>query len=163
MGRLSKQKGSSFERSVATALRKRLKLRARDLYRTPLSGGHHEKGDIIVAAEHRRKFPWCVECKHAKLFHIEAAFKKTEGVMAFLKQAAEQTEGRPPLLVARGNNTETYAFIRSVDYRKRIKENFNRDNRHFRETAAPRFLAHFRFSGEQWVVMFWRDFLKALK
>ena len=111
-GRGSKQKGNVFERTVAKMILKAAgpKFKASDCYRTPLSGGHPiaSSGDLVLSRRLAKTFPFVVECKHRKTFHMRRVFFPGETFGAYLDQTikAAKKERRPPLLVIRGNGTQ---------------------------------------------------------
>lgn len=100
----SRIKGNDFELLVARTLKGWWNDEFR---RTPLSGGWSSmaSGDIIVPTN----FPWCVECKHSKDFHVEHILRDSS--YAYLRSWWEQTKReaidakKEPLLIVRGDRT----------------------------------------------------------
>ncbi len=126
MGRASKAKGSSFERLVAKMVLTAAgnEFGTKDCYRTPMSGGHHAarqngEGDLVVSLKLRKRFPWCVECKHSKGFRAEHLFSPTGQFLSWLQQAKDEAEadcfGRLPLLVFRGYAGSIFAAVQKED------------------------------------------------
>ena len=123
----SRQKGATFERQVAKAIAEWWGCAVR---RTPLSGGWGAAvtaGDTILLPPEKddpdfetkfrryRDWPFSVECKHHKDFTIDALFRSPEKsplgkFIAQCKKAAKK-EKRVPLLVAKKNFSEPFAFI----------------------------------------------------
>jgi len=70
MGKKSKTKGNSYELKIAKAIIDRFipcvdPTQARQLvHRTPMSGGHVERGDLICKTPILKYFPWFVECRN---------------------------------------------------------------------------------------------------
>jgi len=94
-------------------IRKTFSAGAKDCYRTPLSGGHHEKGDIVMGEALRRRFPYLVECKHSKAWTLAHVLPMSKLMNQWLEQTFEEAkiEQRTPLLVLRGNYTTTYVVV----------------------------------------------------
>ena len=97
-GRSSKQKGATYERTVASIFKDKLDI---ELTRTPQSGGFakssEKAGDYrgdIVCIEDNVDFKLSVECKN----------QKTWSLPAWLRQAEEDTpEGKIPIVVFHRN------------------------------------------------------------
>lgn len=131
----SRAKGATFERSIAKSIANWWGCAVR---RTPLSGGWGAAitaGDTILLPPERddpdfetkfrryRDWPFSVECKHHKDFTIDALFRSPEKspLGKFLCQCkrAAKKEKRVPLLVAKKNFSDAFAFImldRAVDF-----------------------------------------------
>jgi hypothetical protein len=115
-GAASRNKGCAFERLIAKAIIKAAGkgFTAKDCYRTPMSGGHPHAGesDLILSKALRKIFPFCVECKHYKVFQPKQLFKDNAIVKGWMTQvqtaSSKDKFRRHPLLVFRGNNTDTY-------------------------------------------------------
>jgi hypothetical protein len=109
-----KAKGATFERLVADLIRKAFKLTKKDVYRTPLSGGHPyaDPADLVMSPAARRVFPFSVECKHRKTWKLTLD-KETAEVRTWKQQAtrAAQRSKLTPLLVIRGNATDIYCAL----------------------------------------------------
>lgn len=161
MGRMSRNKGAAFERKVAGDVVRTLKrfgATRKSIYRTPLSGGHPfgDSGDLVVAPELRRFFPFVVECKHWREWKPEVMFSRGrlraqehEWVMQVV-EAAGKTADRNPLLVMRGQNTPIYAAIPEV-----------LDGFHGRLSIESR-VCFFDRRGKPWVMLAWAAFLRQL-
>jgi hypothetical protein len=124
---MGRGKGSSFERKVAGDVVTHFKVDKKSCYRTPLSGGHPYagKGDLVVAPALFPKFPFCTECKHQKWVNIGCFVEQNERVLKFFDQVLKATrESEYPLLIARGNNTSTFALIRVKDTRKLFRKDW---------------------------------------
>jgi hypothetical protein len=83
MGKMQRRKGGDFERAVAVALR------------PVFAGAHRGIGQTRSAGEvpDVDKTPYWIECKHRRVVNIRAA----------MRQAREETDGRPPVVVSRVN------------------------------------------------------------
>lgn len=94
----AKQKGSRFEYFV----RDRLKSYGYEAERTPLSGGIDGwKGDITS-----KDFPFFIECKN----------QENTKFLEWYKKAADQCEGKPPVVFWTKNHEEAYAFLSMDDF-----------------------------------------------
>ena len=103
MGKKSRDKGSGFERLIASRLGDELGITLR---RTPLSGGWalgntEVSGDIVCTKPGPAAFPYCVECKNQEGWRLEALFtpqhKWFDAWWAQLLKACQS--GRTPLLI----------------------------------------------------------------
>jgi hypothetical protein len=112
MGQYSKSKGSSFERLVAKMIAKAFDVPVKECYRTPMSGGHYIKGDIVLSPALQVQFPFTIECKHTKSWSLSHLIPLSALMKSWLAQAFEQAkdEGHNPLLIIRGNHTPVYAI-----------------------------------------------------
>jgi len=78
VGRMSKRKGSKFQRVIAKELGIWWNNDPKSFHSTPSSGGLRWKTDVaktagdIVTSE---DFPWVVECKNRESWHLEDLFK----------------------------------------------------------------------------------------
>lgn len=146
----SRAKGNAFERLVADMIAKALKVSVKEIFRTPLSGGHPyaDRGDLTMSADVLKRFPFTVEAKHQKTFKLEHLVSPTTqmyGWMDQVTQAANHTKGRKRLLVIRGNRTPIVcAYPREV-------------------TPFPHVLVQHPVSGEIWCIVLFSDFLKRVK
>ena len=108
-------KGNAFERLVAKKLCAALGATSKEIYRTPLSGGHPYVGggDLQIAERLREVFPWCVECKHSKSFNAAHLFCPTEQLNKWAAQAlkAARKENRPALLIMQGDGRRGSIFV----------------------------------------------------
>lgn len=111
----SKRKGSQFERVVAKLLDKYWKVPEHTFWRTPLSGGWHEAGDI-ASRDRSVWFPFIIECKSYKSFDLVQHLSRPDTIKLFkwwtqVKRDSEKAkqQGRPlntciPLLIIKINN-----------------------------------------------------------
>lgn len=163
MGRLSKAKGAGFERVLVKDIIKVFKLtNKRDCYRTPLSGGHHanrQAADIFISPEFQPRFPWVVEAKHWRAFHVGKFLSLTgEQTKCFTQvtDTAERANNDPmvkglhyrPVLVVKANFAEPYAAFPAQYI-----------------TEAVWYTPHVYFSvlGYEWVAVAWATFLHYVK
>lgn len=152
-------KGQSFERQVASDLLKALAAlepTKKEIYRTPLSGGHPfaDKGDLCISERLRPYLPFAVECKHQKIWKpgvFLGTIRKNEE--AWLRQVEKATEGEKiPLLVMSGNSTGVYAAL--------PRRHFNRLFPDVLNWGVPH--AIFQFEGRDWKLLPWETFLQHL-
>ena len=113
----SKNKGSSFEREVSKLLDDWWKVPTGTFYRSKLSGGSNEPGDItprLMGSSSSLWWPFAVECKHHKDLKFLQLFEsgKYKGgplILKWWKQLGDDitvkdfTKWR--LLIFKGNNT----------------------------------------------------------
>lgn len=98
-GRRSRTKGRVFERAVAKLLR--------DVYGQHIRRGWQSRsGREGCDVEGSR---WWLELKHAKLVNLRAA----------LKQASEDTDGRPVAIIAKDDRTEPVVLVKLADWLER--------------------------------------------
>jgi len=111
----SKNKGSSFEREVSKLLDVWWQVPTGTFYRSKLSGGSNEPGDItprLVGDNSSLWWPFAVECKHHKdlkflqLFESQK-YKDGPRILQWWKQITDDVKDvkKWRLLVFRGNNT----------------------------------------------------------
>lgn len=79
----SKPKGNNYENKIATQIRKQFVPAEFDdktghnlVHRTPMSGGHVEKGDIIMKPPILRAFPWFIECRNRESWSWKNVMEK---------------------------------------------------------------------------------------
>jgi len=122
MGKLSRNKGNTFERKVAKMILAVVpgRFTTKDCYRTPLSGGHPiaDSGDLVISERLQKKFPYVTECKHYRNWSAAELLPPSLRVQQWVEQArkaAEQTSSlrhiRPWLLIMRGNFTQEYCVF----------------------------------------------------
>lgn len=112
LGRRSRNKGASYERTVAQKFKDFFKI---DLVRTPQSGGFAKKsvkadefrGDI-VSADKDIELNIHIECKNAKTWSLPA----------WLKQAQEDCpKGKKPVVIMHKHNSgENYVVLKLEDF-----------------------------------------------
>ena len=113
MGRYSRDKGNAFERRIAKMIREALNISERECHRTPRSGGHYVKGDLVLDPSQRERFPFIVECKHSKRWTLSHILPVSGLMQQWLRQTyaqAAEMEGRP-LLIIMGDRTPIYAIV----------------------------------------------------
>lgn len=162
-GASSRNKGCAFERLTAKAIIKAAGkgFSAKDCYRTPMSGGHPHAGesDLIVSKALRVLFPFCVECKHCKVFHPKQLFKDNAIIKGWMTQVQIASHKdkfkRYPLLVFRGNNTDTYAAS--------TVEGFTEWGTRLQRNSVPGLILVHKFKDEAvvWKVVMFNRVLKA--
>lgn len=116
--KLSRNKGAAFERDIAHRIRDRFGLTAKDVYRTPLSGGHPfgDAGDLVMSEAAVRAFPFLIECKHVKRWHpgllLNTPMSELElAYRAQARAALRRSVGRGkrwPMVVVMGDRTAIY-------------------------------------------------------
>lgn len=95
----SKKKGNAWENDIAKMLRAKFippevdpKIAHNLIHRTPLSGGHTERGDIILKPPVWKQFPWFLECRNRESWSWKNLWEKgMESVLGkwFLEDAEE--------------------------------------------------------------------------
>lgn len=165
----SKSKGNAFERLVATTIRKDLEefgIDAKDIFRTPGSGGHPycDDCDLMISDRLLPVIPFVVECKHEKQLTVGGLFDHRRDFQKHLNQVLKATAisitngmggvkiNVAPLLLWQGNMTRIYAatypsVIISV-YGKRLPKTMTR--------------LHFTHEAIQWVMFAFDDFRKLI-
>jgi hypothetical protein len=111
MGKLSRQKGKSFERLVATELRAIYGPGVRRTLMAQARSGT-EAADLDGT-------PWSVECKHNKSCTIQAAFRQAT--------EAGLVNGRPPLVISRDNRSPILVTMSLTDFKALLKKAMVRD------------------------------------
>jgi len=130
----SKPKGNNYENVIATKIRKYFvpaefddKTAHNLVHRTPMSGGHVEKGDIIIKPPVLKWFPWFIECRNRESWSwknvMEKGSKSTIGKW-FWEDAVEKCHAydhdavypRYPLLVFTQNFGKNYFCAEMGDF-----------------------------------------------
>lgn len=122
----SKKKGNAWENKIAKQIRTHFvpdefdaKTGHNLVHRTPLSGGHVEKGDLIVKPPIWKYFPWFIECRNRESWSFKNIFEKGwDSVIGkwFIEDAVEKCHPydnnakypRLPLLLFTRNQHQTY-------------------------------------------------------
>jgi hypothetical protein len=130
----SKPKGNSYENVIATKIRKHFvpakfegKTAHNLVHRTPMSGGHVEKGDIIIKPPILKWFPWFIECRNRESWSWKNVMEKgRESVIGtwFWEDAEEKCHAydhdasypRYPLLVFTKNFEKNYFCAEIGDF-----------------------------------------------
>jgi len=149
----SKAKGSEFERRIANMIRDELGLSRDEAFRTPMSGAHFALGtgvDIQLSGKALERFPFAVECKHVRTWTPSAMLqtplrRQEEMWLRQVVQGASST-GLMPVLIMSGHRTDIWAATYD-DGRLAVR--------------APR--VHFLFDGRSWIMVLFREFLRAVK
>jgi len=127
IGRGSKRKGNSFENRVAKLIREHFGVDAKTVYRTPLSGGHYERGDLIVKPPLLRWFPVFFECRDRMSWSWQAFFKKQDNYelaqwyLIDAKDKCHPGDGgveRMPVLVFHKNHEQIWVIFAWEDVAK---------------------------------------------
>ncbi len=159
-GKKSRNKGNGFERLIAKELREVLDLEIKDIFRTPLSGGHPgmKAGDLMLSKKAQRLFPWSVECKHYKDWRPDSVLKDNKRETTWTEQcvlACTFNGNLHPMLIMNGNGTGPYLSVRRVHLRM-IAPSLMK--------AYPRII--YRNSGDQnrtWVMLPWAAMIAHLR
>lgn len=146
--------GKDFEREIARDILKAfsfLKLTRADCYRTPMSGGHHALPgvDIQMSPKLFPFFPFAVECKNTKKFHVGAMMKPREDEQAWGRQvlkSAKDIPGSVPLLVMKDKRIGVFVALPLALYRG---QNFD-----------PEYFVQFRLCNHRWIMFHWREWLQ---
>ena len=118
MSRMSKTKGSTYERHIAK------KLGAwwgEEFQRTPASGGLRWKqdnrvcGDIVTPPG--STFPWVVECKKRENWTMDSLLNGSAEVSKWWKQVTDDAErsGLEPMLIFTRNRQPDYVALKAHD------------------------------------------------
>ena len=123
----SKSKGSSFERVVAKLIitaGEDLGFTKRDVYRTPLSGGHvfakhKHPSDLVMTKKVLRVFPASIECKHYKKFELQNLWTRQGLLFDWIDQALRATEGTRvnPVVVFKWNLSKIFCVFEAGKFR----------------------------------------------
>lgn len=163
MGKLSKNKGATFERVLVRDIIKVFRLtNKRDCYRTPLSGGHHacrHAADITISETLQPRFPWVVEAKHWRSFHVGNFLTLTAEETKCFAQVLETTRRANadpivpgltyrPVLVVKANFAEPYAAFPAEYMTDPV-------------WYAPH--VYFYLAGVPWVAITWAYFLELVE
>lgn len=135
----SKQKGNSWENHIAKVLRGKFippevdaKLAHNLIHRTPMSGGHVEKGDLIIKPPIWKQFPWFIECRNRQVWNWKQIMEQGQGSVIgtwFWEDAVEKCHPydengaypRRPLLLF----TKNYESVYFMAYASDIEEVLN--------------------------------------
>jgi len=133
----SKQKGNAWENKIAKEVREYFlpspffdnltdKQKHALLHRTPMSGGHVERGDLIIKPPIWESFPWFVECRNRESWSwkniMEKGFDST--ILTWYREDARdkchpydnnQKYYRYPLLLFTCNQQKTYFCAAEMD------------------------------------------------
>ena len=96
MGKMSRRKGATFERLVANEVKKVWATGRRGIGQARSAG---EVADVEGT-------PFWLELKHRKQVNIRAA----------MRQAVEQSDGRPPVVVSRSNGEDILVTMKLSDW-----------------------------------------------
>ena len=144
MGKKSKVKGSTFYNRIATVIRDRFlpgidsKTAYSLVHRTPLSGGHVERGDIIMKPPVLKYFPWFIECRNREVWAWKQIWERGEESVIlkwFLDDADRkchpydnnnsETHHRDPLLLFTRNFQRVYFAAWEEDLGKNLNRSSN--------------------------------------
>lgn len=128
----SKNKGSKFERDVSKLLDHWWDVPAGTFYRSKLSGGSNEPGDItprLMGNNQSLWWPFAVECKHHKdlkflqLFE-SSKYKDLPLILQWWKQITDDIKDttKKRLLIFRGNNTPVLIMFALSDFENKFGE-----------------------------------------
>lgn len=122
----SKAKGNAWENTIAKQIRAKFippefdSKAAHDLvHRTPMSGGHVERGDILCKPPVWAQFPWFIECRNRQSWSFKNIMERADDSLIikwFLEDAVEKCHPydnnhryeRYPLLLFTQNQHKTY-------------------------------------------------------
>lgn len=144
MAKNSRAKGSNTENYLAKRIREHFltgvdpKLAYQMVHRTPMSGGHVERGDLIIKPPVLKLFPWFIECRNREMWDWPQIWKQQEKsviIAWFLIDAVEKCHPydqniryqRMPLLVFTKNQQPMYfaAWEDDLSTRGIVPEDFN--------------------------------------
>ena len=110
-GKASRNKGKTFEREVAAALR--------EVYGEGIRRGWQTRaGDDAADIEGA---PWFVECKHHARVNIRAAWMQVEDAQTGARTKKNPAGDLRPLLIAKDTGRETLAILRFDDFLELLK------------------------------------------
>lgn len=121
----SRAKGSNTENYLAKRIREHFlvgidsKVAYQMVHRTPMSGGHVERGDLIIKPPVLKLFPWFIECRNREMWDWKQIWERGENstiLKWFWLDAAEKCHPydqniryqRMPLLVFTRNQQRMY-------------------------------------------------------
>lgn len=122
----SKQKGNAWENTIAKQIRAKFipaefdaKTAHNLVHRTPMSGGHVEKGDLIIKPPIWYDFPWFIECRNRQSWSWKNVMERPDDsviVRWFIEDAFDKCHPydndssyiRFPLLLFTRNQEKTY-------------------------------------------------------
>lgn len=121
-GRINgRRKGNSYENDIAKLVREAYAAHGcndKDIYRTPLSGGHYaqsDKSDLTISPEFREIFPYVIECKAWENFHPGYFLRPTKEVLSAFTQVGEAVAKGDysgiPAVVCKANRWPTFIAI----------------------------------------------------
>jgi hypothetical protein len=129
----SKPKGNNYENTIAQIIRKKFipaqfdaKISHSLVHRTPMSGGHVEKGDLVIKPPVWKYFPWFFECRNRESWSWKNVMEKGTGSVIgkwFQEDAIDKCHPydndasypRYPLLLFTRNFEKQYVCARMVD------------------------------------------------
>jgi len=135
----SKQKGNAWENNIAKVIRNKFipsefdaKTAHSLVHRTPMSGGHVERGDLIIKPPVWKWFPWFLELRNRQSWSWKNVMEKgVDSVIGkwFQEDAIDKCHPydndasypRCPLLLFTRNQEKVYGCARVVDLRDVIE------------------------------------------
>jgi len=114
MGKLSKRKGSEFERKVAKLIAEAYGVDWKEfLPRTPASGGLQWKGDLIPLKEFKEIFPYYTECKHQERWSWYQLFTNPSKspLLEWFHKAEKESKGSSVLLVFTKDRAPVFVMV----------------------------------------------------
>jgi len=127
-----KNKGNAFERKVSLLLAEWWKVPKGTFWRSKISGGSNEPGDItprvLETDDKPLNWPFVIECKHYKEINIPqllVASKLKNGgrILSWWKQVTKDqgNTSKIRLLIFRGNNTPVYVAFATSDFSVQVR------------------------------------------
>lgn len=128
-----KNKGNAFERDVSLLLAEWWDVPKGTFWRSKISGGSNEPGDItprvLEVNDKPLNWPFVIECKHykdIKFSQLLTASKLKEGgrILSWWQQLTDDQINTLSirLLIFKGNNTPIYVAFCILDFPRRAKE-----------------------------------------
>jgi len=131
----SKKKGNAWENKIATQIRNYFVPEDYDaktahslVHRTPMSGGHVERGDLIIKPPIWKHFPWFIECRNRESWSWKNVMEKGKNSVIgkwFQEDAIDKCHPydndasypRRPLLMFTQNQGKVYfcATVKDID------------------------------------------------
>lgn len=133
----SKPKGNAYENKIAKEIREHFlpspffdnltdKQKHALLHRTPMSGGHVERGDLIIKPPIWESFPWFIECRNRESWSWKGIMERGEHSLIlkwYMEDARDKCHPydnnhmyrRLPLLLFTCNQQKTYFCAAEVD------------------------------------------------
>jgi hypothetical protein len=99
MGKKSKTKGNGFENDIAKRIKEVFlpgidaKTAHNLVHRTPMSGGHVERGDLIAKPPVLKYFPWFIECRNRENWSWKQVWEQGQESL-ILQWFIEDAEGK---------------------------------------------------------------------
>lgn len=114
VAKYSRIKGSNYERKICKLL---TKWWDKPIYRTPISGGSHWKGDGVTMDP---DFPFHLECKNRQSWKFEDLFREKNEIMKYWKQCENDAleSGKIPLLIFTKNYCPDFYMMSYEDILK---------------------------------------------